>query len=55
MTMVFDQMTAEASDNYTDTDTHEIKKRAGRRPALTKTIEARDDKSPNVMTIALIR
>jgi len=29
-----------ASDRYTDTDMHVIKKRAGRRPALTKTREA---------------
>jgi len=40
MTIVSNQMTAGASGRYTDTDTHVIKKRGGRRPALTKTGEA---------------
>ena len=37
MTIALDQMTAGASDRYSDTDTHVSKKSAGRRPALTKT------------------
>jgi len=43
-------MPSGASDRYTDTDTHVIKKRAGRRPALTNTREAQDDNSFNHMT-----
>ncbi len=36
------KMTKEASDRYTDTHTHVIKKRAGRRPALKRTRGAWD-------------
>ncbi len=35
-------MAKEASDRYTDTHTHVIKKRAGRRPALKRTRGAWD-------------
>jgi len=43
-------MTREAPDWYTDRDTHVIKKRAGRRPALTNRREACNDNSFHPMT-----
>ena len=43
-------MAIEAPDRYTDRDTHVIKKRAGRRPALTNTREACNDNSVHLVT-----